>query len=153
METISESKKNPDIQMLIYWDKENICDLSNMPHQDQIAKLFLPQLMIIKDSLSKLEGDVELQVDWIKASLCDGEDEKSEELKAALEISLDSHQILVKIRSQVENIVHSLNRLEIMKQHLPQIHAAVIQKKSVKGFMKRLFGSSSSSDKPSLEES
>ena len=140
METILESSKNQDKQMLIYWDKDNICDLSNMPHQDQIAKLFLPQLMMIKTSLSTLDGDVELQVNWIKASLCDGEDERSDELKAALEVKcLDSHATCVKIRSQVENIVHSLNRLEIMKQHLPQIHSAAIEKKSVKGFMKRLF--------------
>ena len=146
METIEETKKNKDSEILIFWDKDNICDVSTMNPQDKIAKLFLPQLMIIKDSLRRLEGDVELQVEWIKASLCDGEDEKSEELLTALETkSLHSHKICLQIRSQVENIVHSLNRLEIMKQHLPQIHSAVIKKKSNKGFLKKWFSSSSSS--------
>ena len=68
---------------LIYWNKECICKNSNRNFQDNVANLFLPQLMKIKGLLSALQEDLAQHQAWIQAKLCDGEDEASEELRAA----------------------------------------------------------------------
>ena len=73
-----------------------------------------------------LEGDLDAEATWIKASLCDGEDEKSEELIKALEEKSSDEKVHKKslhIRASVENIVHSLHRVEGMRTRLPQIFA------------------------------
>ena len=63
---------------------------------------------------------------WFQASLCDGEDEKSQELASALEnvnVSNDKDKKAkcLKIRSSVENIVHALLRVNTMNRRLPEI--------------------------------
>ena len=63
---------------------------------------------------------------WFQASLCDGEDEKSQELASALEYvsetnNKDKKAKCLKIRSSVENIVHALLRVNTMNRRLPEI--------------------------------
>ena len=115
--------------MLIFWNENAICKQSNRQFHDNVANLFLPQLMKVKESLAKLDGDLEVQTSWIQAKLCDGEDEKSEELKNALDdpcVDEQSRKKCLKIRSSVENIVLALHRVEGMKSKLPEIFSAVI---------------------------
>merc|ERR1712241_1298802 len=68
---------------------------------------------------------------WIKASLCDGEDEKSMELSKALEDSNtmtdDGKKKCLKIRASVENVVHALLRVREMSSKLPQIFSSSIE--------------------------
>jgi len=120
LDTVKRSKMR---DMLIYWNEDSIC--YKKPHGDNVANLFLPQLLMIKESMFKLGDDIDAKTDWIKASLCDGEDDKSDELKAALENkSEDDHALCVKIRSSVENLVLSLHRVEEMKRRFPEILSA-----------------------------
>ena len=43
---------------LIYWNNENICKDSNMDHTDNIANVFLPQIMKVKESMIALKAEV-----------------------------------------------------------------------------------------------
>ena len=123
-DTVKRNKSHQS--MLIYWNEDNICRMSNRDFHDNVANVFLPQLMKIKESLMYLEGDLDAETTWIKASLCDGEDEKSEQLIKALEDKNSDekiHRKVLQIRASVENVVHSLHRVEAMRARLPQIFA------------------------------
>ena len=61
--------------------------------------------------------------DWISANLCDGEDEKSEQLERALK-ELDDEgerQRRLRIRAQVENMVHSLLRVRDLSSRMMEM--------------------------------
>ena len=60
---------------------------------------------------------------FIKASLCDGDDDKSPELTRALEekVTEEQRKAWMRIRARVENIVHSLLRVEKFQQNLSKI--------------------------------
>ena len=73
----------------------------------------------------------DIQINWIKASLCDGEDEKSEELQAALEAFNGNKEMCLKIRASVENIVYSLHRVDKMRTKMPEIFSATIEEDEV----------------------
>merc|ERR1711860_236913 len=100
---------------------------------DNVANLFQPQLVKIKESLMELEDvDYNLHVKWIRASLCDGEDEKSQELETSLKAGQEfegknkerrekGHKKAIQIRAQVENVVHALHRVDAMRTRLPEI--------------------------------
>merc|ERR1712001_51747 len=86
-----------DKKILIYWNEENKCKHSNQDLTDNIANVFLPQLMRVKESMMALENDeLDSSNNWIKAKLCDGEDEKTKELALALEDidALGKYQVL-----------------------------------------------------------
>ena len=60
----------------------------------------------------------------VSASLCDGEDERSEELAAALAHHCtpeEEHKKCLKVRAAVENLVHTLLRLREFTNRLPQM--------------------------------
>ena len=88
---------------------------------DNVANLFWPKVMQVKAGLMEVGPNGQ---DWIVASLCDGEDEKSEELDRALR-ELDEegeeHGRRLKIRAQVENMVHSLLRVRDLNSRLPEM--------------------------------
>ena len=125
---VDSIKKDRKVKTLIYWDEENKCKDSNRDYKDNVANVFWPQLMKVKEALLSIDKDLDGQVAWICASLCDGEDEKSEELKTALEtMSKDTknHQQCLRIRAMVENIVHSLLRVEAMTSRMNNIFLEV----------------------------
>ena len=89
-----------------------------------MASLFWPMLIEVRGLLERLEpGDLSQAASFIKASLCDGEDEAAPELREALEVTITEEQrrAWLVIRSRVENIVHSLLRVEKFQTSLPKI--------------------------------
>ena len=81
-------------------------------------------LIEVRGLLERLEPSVLSQAaSFIKASLCDGEDEAANELREALEVSITEEQrrAWLVIRARVENIVHSLLRVEKFQTSLPRI--------------------------------
>ena len=89
-----------------------------------MASLFWPMLIEVRGLLERLEpGDLSQAASYIKASLCDGEDEAAPELREALEVTITEEQrrAWLVIRSRVENIVHSLLRVEKFQTSLPKI--------------------------------
>ena len=81
-------------------------------------------LIEVRGLLERLEpGDLSQAASYIKASLCDGEDEAAPELREALEVTITEEQrrAWLVIRSRVENIVHSLLRVEKFQTSLPKI--------------------------------
>ena len=57
---------------LIYWNNENICKDSNMDHTDNIANVFLPQIMKVKESMIALKAevtDLEPFISYIKVNI------------------------------------------------------------------------------------
>ena len=89
-----------------------------------MASLFWPKLMEVRGLLERLEpGDLGQAATFIKASLCDGEDEAAPELRAALGVTITEQQrrAWLEIRARVENIVHSLLRVEKFQTSLPKI--------------------------------
>ena len=65
---------------------------------------------------------------WIKASLCDGGDEKTKELALALEdVEAIGKSNCLKIRDSIENIVHALLRVREMSSRLSEIFDSAIK--------------------------
>ena len=84
-----------------------------LPHQrdmrDNVAGLFWPRLMEVRQLLAKLPpATIQPAKQFISASLCDGEDERSAELAAVLDCPdhLQHRQTWLNIRAKLENIVH-----------------------------------------------
>ena len=116
---------NKSDKTLIYWSEEDQCTDATRNKKDNVANLFWPKLMLIKKSLMNAmkEETLDKTAEWISASLCDGEDTQSDELKKALEehgLTTEQMKICLRIRAQIENIVHSLLRVGEMnrKMHL-----------------------------------
>ena len=89
-----------------------------------MASLFWPMLIEVRGLVERLEpGDLSQAASFIKASLCDGEDEAAPELREALEVTITEEQrrAWLVIRARVENIVHSLLRVEKFQTSLPKI--------------------------------
>ena len=81
-------------------------------------------LIEVRGLMERLEpGDRSQAASFIKASLCDGEDEAAPELREALEVTITEEQrrAWLVIRARVENIVHSLLRVEKFQTSLPKI--------------------------------
>ena len=130
-DTVKRNQQNND-KILIYWNEGNKCKHSNRDLTDNIANVFLPQLMKVKESMMALKkDDLDASSNWIKASLCDGEDEKTEELTSALEdveaIGDIGKNKCLKIRASVENIVHALLRVREMNSRLSEIFNSAIK--------------------------
>ena len=90
---------------------------------DNVANVFWPQIMQIKEALLIMKN-LEVPIRWIRASLCDGEDEKSEQLARALEenkMEEEEKRWCLKIRSKIENTVHLLLRVKAFNSRLPEI--------------------------------
>ena len=91
-----------------------------------MANLFWPQLMEVRGLLSRLDpATLPEATTFISASLCDGEDERSPSLAAVLERP-GQEQLRpdwLRIRAKLENITHSLLRVEKFSQRLPVIIA------------------------------
>ena len=71
IDSIKRSKKD---KTLIYWNEENKCRDSNRDYTDNVANVFWPDLMKVKDALMSIEDDLDGQATLISARLCDGED-------------------------------------------------------------------------------
>jgi len=125
-------KKNEDDKsILIYWNEENQCRDSNRNFRDNICNAFYPQLLKVKESLKQLqEAEYDSQVEWIKASLCDGEDEQTDELKKIIEDEkikeAKSHKKALQIKSEVMNIVLALHRVKEFQTKFPEIFSVSI---------------------------
>ena len=81
-------------------------------------------LIEVRGLLERLEPSVLSQAaSFIKASLCDGEDEAAPELREVLEVTNTEEQrrAWLVIRARVENIVHSLLRVEKFQTNLSRI--------------------------------
>merc|ERR1719367_1411022 len=74
---LGDTAKRDNPKELIYWNDKNICTLSNRDPSDTIAQVFLPQLETVRKSMIGLKKEFDLDVccAWIKASLCDGDDD------------------------------------------------------------------------------
>eukprot|EP00092_Neocalanus_flemingeri_P014434 GFUD01015573.1.p1 GENE.GFUD01015573.1~~GFUD01015573.1.p1 ORF type:complete len:737 (+),score=107.38 GFUD01015573.1:170-2380(+) len=121
---VDSIKRNKKDKTMIYWNEDNKCRDSNRDYTDNVVNLFWPQLMKVKEGLISVDGDLDSAGTWVSASLCDGEDERSDQLKGALEnitMKDNTHQKYLKIRSQVENIVHSLLRVQGLTSRLHEI--------------------------------
>ena len=67
------------------WSSTVQCNQASRDPRDNVASLFWPKLMEVRGLLERLEpADLQSATSYIKASLCDGEDEASPELKQAL---------------------------------------------------------------------
>ena len=78
-------------------------------------------------------SNIDEHAQWIKASLCDGEDDRSIELAQALIVkNMDetTHKECLNIRARIEDIVLALHRVEKMKSRLTEIFSAVIDQES-----------------------
>ena len=94
--------------------------------------------MQIKDAIKYLEissdgspdiSNIDEHAQWIKASLCDGEDDRSIELAQALivkDVDEATQKGRLNIRARIEDIVLALHRVEKMKSRLTEIFSAVI---------------------------
>merc|ERR1712051_893145 len=134
---LGDTAKRGNPQELIFWNDKNICRFENRERSDNIAQVFLPQLANVKKSMISLKKEADLDIcnAWIKASLCDGEDEKTKELTTALNSITendDRHAKCLKIRSSIENIVHALLRVNTMNKRLPEIFNPVNDTKAEK---------------------
>ena len=106
------------------WSSSMQCTQSSRDPRDNVASLFWPKLMEVRGLLERLEpADLQSATSYIKASLCDGEDEASPELKQALMETMteEKKRAWLGIRARVENIVHSLLRVEKFQTSLPKI--------------------------------
>ena len=124
-------RNNNKERMLIFWNEDNVCKDSNRDLHDNIAHVFLPQLMRVKESIKALPNEeFEVCINWIIASLCDGEDEKSSELAMALNdidaLKDDGRKRCLQIRASIENIVHALLRVREMSSRLPEIFSSTM---------------------------
>ena len=117
-------KKNKKDRTLILWNADTECRQSTRNLNDNVANVFWPQIMQIKEALVVLKN-LDKASRWIRASLCDGEDEKSEELANALEENKmedeEESKWCLKIRSKIENVVHSLLRVKAFNSRLFEI--------------------------------
>ena len=116
-------KKNKKDRTLILWNADTECRESTRDLNDNVANVFWPQIMQIKESVMVMKN-LEVSSRWIKASLCDGEDEKSEQLARALEenkMEEEERRWCLKIRAKIENTVHSLLRVKAFNSRLPEI--------------------------------
>ena len=118
-------KKNKKDRTLILWNADTECREATMRSlDDNVANVFWPQIMQIKEELLVL-NNLEVATRWIRASLCDGEDEKSEELARTLEESKmgdeEQSKWCLEIRSRIENTVHSLLRVKDFNSRLSEI--------------------------------
>ena len=77
-------KKNKKDRTLILWNGDTECRESTRDLDDNVVNVFWPQIMQIKEALLIMKN-LEVPIRWIRASVCDGEDEKSEQLARALE--------------------------------------------------------------------
>ena len=122
---VDSIKKDKKDKSLIYWDEKNACKGSNRDYTDNIANVFWPRIMEVKEALMNIqEQELDIQTNWISASLCDGEDEKSEELKIVLEnsnINEADKKKCLQIRAKVEDMVHSLLRVKEMTSRMNEI--------------------------------
>ena len=108
---------------LIYWNEEAQCTDATRDLTDNVANLFWPRLIKVKAGLME-QKDLKKSTMWIRASLCDGEDEKSQELDTALrDLSGENseNKRSLRIRSEVENVVHALLRVQGLSSRLPEI--------------------------------
>ena len=125
VDSIKRDKKD---KTMIYWNEENKCRESNRGYTDNVANVFWPELMKVKDALKCIEDDLDGQATWISASLCDGEDEKSNQLRKVVEdlsMGETAHKKCLRIRAMVENIVHSLLRVHEMTSRMNRIFVGV----------------------------
>ena len=79
----------------LLWRRTFACESKHRNFQDNVANLFWPKLMEIKALLAKLSPAERSQaLLFIKASLCDGEDEadRTPELTSALAIEISDRQ-------------------------------------------------------------
>ena len=128
VETIKVTRERKDGEILIYWNEWNVCKAENRNYRDNVANVFLPKLCDIKKQMATLK-DLDVSAEWIKASLCDGDDEKTVDLDKALDASkLDPslHKKRLQIRSSIYNIVLALHRVDSMKKRFSEIFSAVI---------------------------
>ena len=81
--------------------------------------------MKVKESLMSFEEkELEACSMWISASLCDGEDDKTDQLKQALDDAIMESRVkqrCLKTRAMVENMVHSLLRVNAMTSRMNEI--------------------------------
>ena len=106
------------------WSSTVQCTQASRDPRDNVASLFWPKLMEVRGLLERLDpADLQSATSYIKASLCDGEDEASPELKQALMETMteEKKKVWLGIRARVENIVHSLLRVEKFQTSLPKI--------------------------------
>jgi hypothetical protein len=124
---VDSIKRNRKDKTLIVWDDNTECKDSTRDLKDNVSNVFWPQVMQVKKVLLVLPvEDLDVAAKWVSASLCDGEDEKSELLAATLSecassISEEHRKWCLKIRASLENIVHSLLRVQTFSSRLNEI--------------------------------
>ena len=108
----------------LVWSASVRCTQASRDPRDNVASLFWPKLVEVRGHLERLDpSDLSQAAAFIKASLCDGEDEAAPKLREALEVAItkEQRQAWLVIRARVENIVHSLLRVEKFQTSLPKI--------------------------------
>jgi len=118
-------KKEDKDKSLIYWNEGNQCSSRNRNGRDNISNHFFPLLMKLKCGLRE-PVDIDMSKAFIAASFCDGDDEKTKDLQEFLENQLvdeTEKKKYLKIRAELENVVHSLLRVEKMQKLLSKICA------------------------------
>ena len=145
-------RKNRSNKSLIYWNEKNECDDITRDRNDNIVSVFWPKLMTLKQNLLQIadikveknpstEKDVEMctsmtnelledELTYIKAKLCSGEDDQTENQKNMLtqalknsEYIFDQSKIIAlnRICGGLTDMVLSLHRVQEMKNRMNQI--------------------------------
>ena len=120
---VDSVKRETKDKTLIFWNERNQCSHRARDHRDNISNHFFPLLVQLKAGLRD-QSDLDKCQAFISSSLCDGDDEKTKELKEYLENQVvadkDKAKIL-KVRAEIENLVHSLLRVELMQRILARV--------------------------------
>ena len=115
--------RSSDICGLV-WSDTMKCTEVNRDHTDNVVNLFWPKLMKARNLMARLGQDERKEaVTFIKASLCDDDDDKSPELTRALgaEVTVEQRRAWMRIRDRVENIAHCLLRVQKFQDNLSKI--------------------------------
>ena len=143
IETNKRNKNNGQDDAMIYWRNANVV-CNHVDEKDNIAKVFLPKILDIKDDLKQLdETESDVHIEWIMAMLCDKQDKKTETLPkeykkflACEEQNWDNdtknvkltkraqdHSIAKKIYYKLVSLTLSLIRVKRMKEVLKAVVA------------------------------
>jgi len=119
---IDSVQKEDKDKSLIFWHEKAQCTNTRRNHQDNVSNHFFPLLVKLKASMRAC-SDLSSAQAAISASLCDQmpEDEKTEHLKEYMKTNQITDAAQKKVRSELNNIVYALLRVERMQQELMKI--------------------------------
>ena len=124
-------EKEASDKSLIFWTKQHQCTERRRNKRDNISNYFFPLLVRLKNGLRE-QSALNRCAGFIAASFCDGSDTKTDQLKVYLgaeTVSPTEKAQCLKIRAEIENVVHCLLRVKKMQEMLGKITKHSFNKK------------------------